>query len=93
MWKCSFTAYTIRDIHVLLLGPAGMEGTCVCQETEVVVADTQGQIPASQPAQSYGGQAEAAPIERHAQGGYQSPGVSPDNYGSSDSSSRGGYNY
>ena len=70
-----------------------MEGTCVCQETEVVVADTQGQIPASQPAQNYGGESESAPVGRHAQGGYEATGGSSGNYGASDSSSRGGYNY
>ncbi|TMS35694.1 hypothetical protein L596_003039 [Steinernema carpocapsae] len=31
-------------------GPTGTPGTCVCQDTEVVIADTRGQMPASRPA-------------------------------------------
>ncbi|KAK0396086.1 hypothetical protein QR680_001558 [Steinernema hermaphroditum] len=32
-------------------GPTGTPGTCVCQDTEVVIADTRGQMPASRPAE------------------------------------------
>uniref|UniRef100_A0A7E4ULM7 Col_cuticle_N domain-containing protein n=1 Tax=Panagrellus redivivus TaxID=6233 RepID=A0A7E4ULM7_PANRE len=61
-------------------GPAGTPGTCVCQDTEVVVADMQGQIPAprQQPASAPSAVYEedvAAPVGRHSQGGYEAPGT------------------
>ncbi|KAH7717499.1 Cuticle collagen dpy-2 [Aphelenchoides avenae] len=52
-------------------GPSGTPGTCVCQDTEVVVADTRGQAPASGPAgPAYGGEQE----EPSASQGYGSVG-------------------
>lgn len=55
---------------------SGTPGTCVCQDTEVVVADTQGQIPAARPypspAPSSYGNEESQSIGRNPQGGYDS---------------------
>jgi hypothetical protein len=57
-------------------GPIGTPGTCVCQDTEVVVADQAGQNPAPRPytpspspSPAYGNE-DAPAIGRHSQGGY-----------------------
>ncbi|KAI6207095.1 Cuticle collagen dpy-2 [Aphelenchoides besseyi] len=59
------------------IGPPGTPGTCVCQDTEVVVADQRGSVPApapSKPASSYESNSAATGSQTAAEGYGSNPG-------------------
>ncbi|KAE9420890.1 hypothetical protein Angca_003986 [Angiostrongylus cantonensis] len=75
-------------------GPAGTPGTCICQDTEIVLADVIGKIPAPREGLDTSSQISPVPAEEYLQGDNQQPTPLAENEAIQESYSRnenGGY--